>query len=82
MLTCGIFQLYIIRTAQFALGLSEIIGQSIKMRVSTCPSLDTPRANPHLEALDQYKSPKTKANLVVPVRVCHIPRIEQTYRLQ
>ena len=55
------------RPAQFALGLGEIIGQSIKMRVSTCPSLDTPRANPRLEGLEQYKSPKTKANPVVPV---------------
>ena len=82
MLICRIFQLYTIRTVQFALGLGEIIGQSIKMRVSTCPSLDTPRANPHLEALDQYKSSKTKANPVVPVRVCHMPRIEHTYRLQ
>ena len=69
-----------IRTAQFALSLGEIIDQCIKMRASTCPSLDTPRANPHLEALDQHKLPKTKANPVVPICACHIPRIKHTYR--
>ena len=71
-----------ISTAQFALSLCEIIDQYIKMRASTCPSLAKPRANPHLEALDQHKSPKTKANPVVPVRACHIPRIKNTYRSQ
>ena len=67
------------RPAQFALGLGEIIGQSIKIRVSTCPSLDTPRANPRLEGLEQYKSPKTKANPVIPVRAYHMPEINHTY---
>ena len=68
-----------IRTAQFALSLGEIIDQCIKMRASTCPSLDTPRANPHLEALDQHKLPKTKANPVVPICACHMTRIKHSY---
>ena len=33
-----------------------------------------------LEALNQHNSPKTRANPVVPVRVCHMPRIKHTYR--
>ena len=47
---------FAVRTVPFAFGLGEIIGQFIKMRVSTCPSasLDTPHANPHLESLGQY----------------------------
>ena len=45
-----------------------------------CPSLDMSHANPHLDALDQHKSPKIKANPVVPVRACHMPRIKHTYR--
>ena len=61
-------------------GLGEIIGQSINMRASTCPSPDTVRANPHLEALDQHKSPKMKANHVVLVRACHTPKIKHMYR--
>ena len=32
-----------------------------------------------LEALNQHNSPKTTTNPVVPVRVCHIPRIKHTY---
>ena len=67
-----------VRTAQFALDLGEIIDQSINMRVSACPFFDTPHANPHLEALDQYKSSKAKTNPVVSVRACHIPRIKHT----
>ena len=69
-----------VRSVQFVLDLGEIISQFIKMRASTCPSLDTPHANPHLDALDQHKSPTTKANPVVPVRACHMPRIKHTYR--
>ena len=71
-----------VRSAQFAFDLGEIIDQSIKMRVSACPFFDTPHANPHLEALDQYKSSKAKTNPVVSVRACHIPRIKNTYRSQ
>ena len=73
---------FAVRTAPFAFGLGEIIDQFIKMRASTCPSasLDTPHANPHLDALDQHKSPTTKANPVVPVRACHMTRIKHTYR--
>ena len=41
------------------------------MRDSTCPSLDTPCANTHLDALDQYELPKIKANPIVPVCAPH-----------
>ena len=37
--------------------------------------------NPHLEALYyQHNSPKPKANPVIPVSACHMPRIKHTYR--
>ena len=45
------------------------------MRVNTYSHV-----NPYLEALDQYKSPKTKANPVIPVRAYHMPEINHTYR--
>ena len=41
------------------------------MRASMCPSLHTPRANLHLDALDQYELPKIKANPIVPVCTPH-----------
>ena len=41
------------------------------MRASLCPSLYTPRANPHLDALDQYELAKIKTNPVVPVCAPH-----------
>ena len=35
-----------------------------------------------LEAFNQHNSPRTRTNPVVPVRVCHMPRIKHTYRIQ